>query len=165
MAPLKAPRSDGSHVFFFQNQWDNIGEVVCAWVKDIFNGRPINQELNNTLIVLISKVAQPEEISQFRPISLCNILYKLVMKIIANRLKIVFPKIISQEQASLIAGRNITDNIIIAQEVIHSMRRKNMKWMAIKIDLENLTIEPVGTSLTNQSKQLEFQITHEELSC
>ncbi|MBA0671861.1 hypothetical protein Goklo_029174 [Gossypium klotzschianum] len=70
MAPLKAPGSDGYHAFFFQNQWDNIGGAVCAWVKDVFNGRPIGQELNNTLIVLIPKIAQPEEISQFGSISL-----------------------------------------------------------------------------------------------
>ncbi|KAK5835942.1 hypothetical protein PVK06_011666 [Gossypium arboreum] len=58
------------------------------------------------------------------------------MKIIASRFKIIFPKIISQEQAGFIARRNITDNITIAQEVIHSMHGKNKKWMAIKIDLE-----------------------------
>lgn len=60
------------------------------------------------------------------------------MKVIVNRFKVVFPKIISQEQAGFIAGRNIIDNIIVAQEVIHSMisKQKNRKWMAVKIDLE-----------------------------
>ncbi|KAH1039339.1 hypothetical protein J1N35_041082 [Gossypium stocksii] len=59
------------------------------------------------------------------------------MKVIANRFKHIFPKIIAQEQTGFIAGRNITDNIIIAQEVIHSMRcQKNRKWMTIIIDLE-----------------------------
>ncbi|KAA3462704.1 tyrosine decarboxylase 1-like [Gossypium australe] len=48
MAPLKALGSDGYHVFFFQNQWDNIGGAVYAWVKEVFNGRHINPELNNT---------------------------------------------------------------------------------------------------------------------
>ncbi|KAA3461119.1 reverse transcriptase [Gossypium australe] len=135
MAPLKAPKSDGYHAFFFQNQWDNIGGAECAWT----------QNLNNTLIVLIPKIAQPEKISQFRPISLYNVLYKLVMKVIANRFKIVFPKIISQEQAGFIVGRNITNNIIIAQEVIHSMRGKNKKWMAIKINLEKILRQsPMG---------------------
>ncbi|XP_016755376.1 uncharacterized protein [Gossypium hirsutum] len=75
--------------------------------------------------------------SQLRPISLCSVLYKLVMKIIANRFKIIFPKIIGQEQASFIAGRSIIDNVIIAQKVLHSMRvKKSLQWMAIKIDLE-----------------------------
>ncbi|KAA3454599.1 Retrovirus-related Pol polyprotein LINE-1 [Gossypium australe] len=138
MAPLKAPGSDGYHALFFQSQWDILGNDVCQWVKGVFDGRPIEAELNNTLIVLIPKKESPEDFSQFRPISLCSVLYKLVMKVIANRFKVIFPKLISQEQAGFIAGRNIVDNIILAQEVIHSMRcnRKGRKWMAVKLDLE-----------------------------
>lgn len=104
MAPLKAPRSDGYHAIIFQNQFDNIGGTIFEWFKEVFKGRPIDQELNNTLIVLIPKVAQPKEISQFRPISLCSILYKLVIKVIANKFKVVFPKIIAQEQVVFIDG-------------------------------------------------------------
>ncbi|KAA3488895.1 reverse transcriptase like protein [Gossypium australe] len=75
---------------------------------------------------------------QFQPISLCSALYKLIMKVIANKFKVVFPKLISQEQAGFIAGRNISDNIIIAQEVIHSMRckQKGKNWIVVKLDLE-----------------------------
>ncbi|KAA3475639.1 reverse transcriptase [Gossypium australe] len=109
MAPLKAPGSDGYHAFFFQNQWDNIGSAICEWVKVVFNGKPVDQGLNNTLLVLIPKTAQSEEISQFRPINLYTILYKLVMKIIANRFKVMFPKIIAREHIGFIVGRNISD--------------------------------------------------------
>ncbi|KAA3486878.1 LINE-1 reverse transcriptase isogeny [Gossypium australe] len=138
MAPLKAPGSDGYHTLFFQSKWDILGNDVCQWVKNVFDGRPIEPELNNTLIVLIPKKDNPENFSQFRPISLCSVLYKLVMKVISNRFKVIFPKLISQEQAGFIVGRNIFDNIILAQEVIHSMRcnRKGRKWMAVKLDLE-----------------------------
>ncbi|KAH1073281.1 hypothetical protein J1N35_025609 [Gossypium stocksii] len=91
-----------------------------------------------TILVLIPKKERPEDFSDFRPISLCSIMYKLVMKVIANRFKVVFPNYISLEQAGFIAGRNISDNIIIAQEIIHSMRSKKAgrNWMAIKLDLE-----------------------------
>lgn len=102
----------------------------------MFKGHQIDQDLNNTLIFLLIKTAQPKEILQSRPINLCTVLYKLIMKIIVNRFKLVFPKITSQEQAEFIAGRNILDNIIIAQEVIHSMQGKGKKWMALKIDLK-----------------------------
>ncbi|KAK5793329.1 hypothetical protein PVK06_034472 [Gossypium arboreum] len=88
----------------------------------VFSKGDSDPGLNNTLIVLIPNVMNLKEFSQFRPISLCSILYKLVMKVIADRFKIFFPKIIAQEQAGFITGRNITDNIIIAQEVIHSMK-------------------------------------------
>ncbi|KAA3488056.1 reverse transcriptase [Gossypium australe] len=110
MAPLKAPGSDGYHAIFFQSQWDLVGGAVCEWVQ----GNKIEEELNNTLIVLILKKGHPEDFSQFRPISLCSVLYKLVMKVIANRFKVVFPKFISPEQAGFIAGRNLSDNVIIA---------------------------------------------------
>ncbi|KAA3470369.1 reverse transcriptase [Gossypium australe] len=96
MAPLKAPESDGYHAYFFQSQWDTLGNDVCK--------NPIEPELNNTVIVLIPKKDCLENFSQFRPISLCFVLYKLVMKVIANRFKLVFPKFISQEQAKFIAG-------------------------------------------------------------
>ncbi|KAA3486304.1 Endonuclease/exonuclease/phosphatase [Gossypium australe] len=55
MAPLKTPGSDGYHALFFQSQWDTLGDNVCQWVKDVFSGRPIKQEINNMLIVLIPK--------------------------------------------------------------------------------------------------------------
>ncbi|KAA3476668.1 reverse transcriptase [Gossypium australe] len=131
MAPLKAPGSDGFHAHFFQSQWDIIGNDICNWVKGVFAGQMINQDLNNTLIILIPKKECPEDFSQFRPISLCSVLYKLVMKVIANRFKLVFPNIISQEQAGFIVGRNITNNIILAQEVILSMRckRNGKNWV------------------------------------
>ncbi|KAK5835834.1 hypothetical protein PVK06_011546 [Gossypium arboreum] len=122
MAPLKAPGSDGFHAHFFQSQWNVLGKDVCQWVKDVFDGKQIEPNLNNTLIMLIPKKDSPDDFSHFRPISLCSVLYQLVMKVTANRFKVIFPKLISQEQARFIAGRNISDNIIIAQKVIHSMR-------------------------------------------
>ncbi|KAA3487341.1 reverse transcriptase [Gossypium australe] len=157
MAPLKAPGSDGYHALFFQTQWDILGNDVCQWVKRVFAGKPIELELNNTLIVLIPKKESPEDFSQFRPISLCTVLYKLVMKVIANRFKVIFPKLISQEQAGFIAGRNIFDNIILAQEVIHSMRcnRKGRKWMAIKLDLEK-AYDRVSWDFINVSRDFDI---------
>ncbi|KAH1063508.1 hypothetical protein J1N35_028495 [Gossypium stocksii] len=137
MAPLKAPGSDGFHALFFQKHWNTIGEAVCEWVRKVFEGNPIDSELNNTLIVLILKVQNPKTFAQFRPISLCSVLYKLIMKVITNRFKHIFPKIIAHEQTGFIAGRSIIENIILTQEVIHTMRsQKKQKWMAIKIDLE-----------------------------
>lgn len=71
-----------------------LGGVICDWVRMIFNGGAIDVELNNTLIVLIPKVANSKEFAQFHPISLYFVPYKLVMKLIANRFKLIFLKII-----------------------------------------------------------------------
>ncbi|KAA3484640.1 tyrosine decarboxylase 1-like [Gossypium australe] len=91
MNPLKAPGSDGYHALFFQ-----IGGAVCEWVQGIFSSNEIKEDLN-MLIVLIPKKDRPEDFSEFRLISLCSVLYKLVMKVIANRFKVVFPNYITPE--------------------------------------------------------------------
>lgn len=85
---------------------------------------------------MIPKTNPPETFSHFRPISLCNVAYKTITKVLANKLKLVLPELIKEGQTSFIPGRHITENIIIAQEVIHSMsKKKKGKYMAIKIDL------------------------------
>lgn len=98
----------------------------------------MNQSLNENLLVLIPKIKNPVCLSNFRPISLCNVIYKIITKLFANRLKPMLNLLVSETQSSFVTGRNIYDNILIVQEVIHSMKRKTGKigWMAIKIDLE-----------------------------
>lgn len=95
MAPLKASGSDGFHAHFFQSQWDIVGIAVCEWVSSVFFGNDIDVDLNNTLIVLIPKKDSPEDFSQFRLINFCSVMYKLVMKVVANQFKLVFSNLIS----------------------------------------------------------------------
>ncbi|GMI86798.1 hypothetical protein HRI_002349100 [Hibiscus trionum] len=138
MDPNKSPGIDGIHADFYQKKWDVVGESVFNLVNDFFDGAPFDSRLNQTLVVLIPKVESPELISQFRPISLCTVLYKVIAKTLVNRLKKFLPKWVSANQVSFVPGRNITDNIILAQEIIHSMSIKSGKegFMAIKVDLE-----------------------------
>lgn len=69
---------------FFQNQWDLTGLGICEWVKLIFSSKGIESKLTNTVLVLIPKVPGPKNFSQFHPISLYSVMYKLVIKIIVN---------------------------------------------------------------------------------
>ncbi|CAN1174693.1 Putative ribonuclease H protein At1g65750, partial [Linum perenne] len=87
MGGLKAPGKDGFHPVFFQSCWSTVGMDVSNFVSDCFRDRTLIAKANETIIVLIPKTSKPEHISQFRPISLCNVTYKAVSKCIADRLK------------------------------------------------------------------------------
>jgi len=124
---LKAPGPEGMPAIFYKNFWDTVGNQVVEEVLGVLNGGPIPEEWNETTIVLIPKVRKPELVKDLWPISLCNILYKLVSKVLANRLKTVLPDVISQSQSAFVPGRLISDNILVAYELTHYLRNKKKK--------------------------------------
>ncbi|KAH9666253.1 reverse transcriptase domain-containing protein [Citrus sinensis] len=138
MRPFKAPGIDGFPAGFYQTQCHIVGDSFCFGIKDIFKSHSVPSEVNKTLLVLIPKSEHSTSFKMYRPISLCTVFYKTVTKIIVNRLQVILPDLIGPHQISFVPGRHITENIIIAQEVVHSMRRKMGKkgFMAIKVDLE-----------------------------
>lgn len=75
-------------------------------------------------------------LTDFRPISLCNVLYRLIAKILANRLKPTLPHLIDHSQSGFIAGRSIQDNIFLIQEIVHSFSRGRKKYIILKADIE-----------------------------
>lgn len=109
-------------------------------VRKIFAAKEIPVELNRTSITLIPKIPGPETLSNYRPISLCNTVYKIVSKILVARLRPLLGKLISHYQSAFVPGRRGTDNAIIVQELIHTISKKKGKtwFMAIKIDMEKV---------------------------
>ena len=87
------------------------------------------------ILLLSQKLKIQKKISDFRPISLCNVIYKIVSKILANRLKRVLALVVSESQRAFVPGRLITDNVRVAFEVMHSMSLKRRGQMAIKLDM------------------------------
>lgn len=106
-------------------------------VLDILNGGAMPAQLNHTNVVLIPKVTEPMNMVNFRPISLCNVIYKLVTKVITNRLKNLLLNIISETQSVFTPGRLIIDHFLVSYENFHSMHIHGEKngSMAIKLDM------------------------------
>lgn len=93
--------------------WDTVGLVVSKFVLHVLLGNPIPSVINETLLVLLPKVSNPKLISQFRPISLYNVLYKLITKTMVNRMKKVLSSLIRSEQSSFVPRRQIMDNVVV----------------------------------------------------
>lgn len=142
MHPHKAPGPDGMNAFFFQRFWHIVGDDVTAAVLAILEGHPIPLGLNHTFVSLIPKKPKLTVMGDFRPISLCNVVYKLLTKVITNHLKVILNSIVSDSQSAFTLGRLITDNILTAFEIFHAMNiDTSVKGhMAIKLDMIRLTI-------------------------
>ncbi|KAL5858823.1 hypothetical protein ACOSQ4_000119 [Xanthoceras sorbifolium] len=134
---LKAPGPDGFPAVFFQNQWPLCKVDLVNMVTNSFRLGHFPFELNQTLIALIPKIPSPLEMANFRPISLCNTAYKVISKIIVSRLRGVMADLVGPNQVAFIPGRQIQDNIVVAQEVLHKFRVSKSKkgFLAWKIDL------------------------------
>ena len=138
MYPLKAPGLDGMPPLFFQHFWPKISNVVTVIVLDFLNLGISPPKFNETHIVLIPKCKEPKKITEYRPISLCSVVYKIASKAIANRLKNILLTIISDTQSAFVHGRLITDNVLVAFEAMHHISKKKsgkVGEMELKLDM------------------------------
>ena len=132
------PGSDGLPPLFYKQLWGKIGKEVLEAVLAILNSGTIPANLNHTFITFIPKIQSHRKVSDFRPISLINVLYKLIAKVLANRLKLFLPKLIFETQSIFLSKRLIIDNVLIAHETLHYLKEKRtgkMGYMALKLDM------------------------------
>ena len=138
MAPLKAPGPNCMPLLFYQTYWSDVGMDITQTVLSCLNSGSILKSINHTFITLIPKVKNLEKFLEFRPISLCNVIYKIVSKVIANKFKSLLNKIISETQSTFIAERLITNNVWIAFKSLHHMKTsctERTSFMALKLDM------------------------------
>ncbi|GJU65543.1 sodium/hydrogen exchanger 6 [Tanacetum coccineum] len=137
MGDDKAPGPDGTTAAFFKKAWDVVGgDITCA-IRDFFSNGKLLKELNHTIISLILKVTTLACINDYRPISCCNVLYKCISKIIANRVKEGLGDIVSINQSAFMPDRRISDNILLTQELMRNYhRRRGPPRCAFKVDIQ-----------------------------
>ena len=136
--PTKALGPDGMSAIFFHNYWDIAGPSIINMVLNVLNSNLSMTDINKTNISLIPKTNQPTKMTEFRPISLCNTTYKIISKVLANRLKDILPNIISKNQSAFTPNRLIMNNVLVAFEFMHYLNHKKEgkeNYMSIKLDM------------------------------
>ncbi|KAL4379687.1 hypothetical protein GQ457_02G039520 [Hibiscus cannabinus] len=122
MNESKAPGPDGFSARFFQAAWGIVGADFLRAVQFFFGTSSLPDAFNSTILTLVPKVAIPLKATDFRPISCCSSIYKCITKLLANRLKVWLPFLILPNQSTFLGGRDLVDNVLLAQEIVHGAK-------------------------------------------
>jgi exonuclease III len=133
----KAPGPDGFSIHFYKSCWHIIKDDLLKMIRGCMKKAKVGGGTNSTYLALIPKDTNPESFARFRPISLCNASYKIMAKLLANRIKPLLKRMITSFQGGFVEGRHIQDNVIQVQEIVHSSIHRNEKGMLIKLDMAN----------------------------
>ena len=137
MDPDKAPGPDGFSIHFYRICWEIIKFDLFRMIRGVFRKAKMGGGTKSTFLALIPKETNPRSFDRYRPISLCNSSYKIVAKLLANRIKPLLQKLISPAQGGFVKGRQILDNVIQIQEALHSSHARKEQGMIIKLDMCN----------------------------
>lgn len=119
----KAPGPDGFTIEFFTTSWDLVGSDLVEAVQEFFVNGTLHRQVNATVIALISKFPGASSLKEFRPISLCNTVYKIISRLLANRLKLFIGDAVQRNQAGFINGRLLCENVLLASELVKDFNK------------------------------------------
>ncbi|KAL5553303.1 hypothetical protein UlMin_040704 [Ulmus minor] len=138
MGSFKAAGPDGMPSLFYKSYWNIVGAEVVSAVRDFFVTGTLHPYINSSNIVLVPKSQSATTVNHYRPIAVCNVIYKVISKILADRLKPLLSRLICPTQSAFVPGISIHDNTVLIQEVIHAMKQKKgaQGWTVLKIDLQ-----------------------------
>jgi len=132
--PAKAPGYDGFNLKCIKRLWPILGEEICAYILQFFATGRLHPSINITWVTLIPKKKGSLEVTDLRPISLVGCIYKVIAKVLSRRLKLVLPKLISENQTAFVHGRQILDGVLVASEVVNWMKKKKKPGILMKMD-------------------------------
>lgn len=138
MHPDKSAGNNGFSPIFFQHYWELNGVEIFDCCREWLKEFTFPSDLNNRTLVLIPKKENAERMSDLRPIALCNVLYKILAKVLTKRLKVILPGLILEKQSTFVLRRNISDSVLVVYKMIHFMKRKNKGQdgeVALKLDI------------------------------
>ncbi|GKV37600.1 hypothetical protein SLEP1_g45612 [Rubroshorea leprosula] len=132
-------RSPGPYGFtaeFYKATWSIVGDLVVKAIKEFFSSGQLLKEVNSTIISLVPKIQNPTKMTEFRSLACCNLFYKFITKILANRFKKCLPLFISRSQCAFVEGRLMVENVLLAQEIVKHYHKQCLSpKCALKIDL------------------------------
>ncbi|XP_028095305.1 uncharacterized protein LOC114295281 [Camellia sinensis] len=132
----KAPRLDGFNLMLFQKCWQSIKGDVMQFMSEFHQNSKLVHGINSSFVALIPKNDNPTCLSDYRPISLIGSLYRVLAKVLSNRIKLIVSRIISESQSAFIGGRSILDGVLIANEIVDGWKKNQRKGIVLKLDFE-----------------------------
>nr|KYP66721.1 Transposon TX1 uncharacterized [Cajanus cajan] len=132
----KSPGPDGFNFKFIKSFWETVKEDIVRMMKEFHANGKLPKGTNSTFITLIPKVDDPQSLGDYRPISLVGCLYKILAKILANRLKKVLPSVIDDRQSAFLEGRNLLQSVVIANETLDEVKKEKKSCIFFKVDYE-----------------------------
>ncbi|XP_024013471.1 uncharacterized protein LOC112087777 [Eutrema salsugineum] len=157
MAANKSPRSDGFTVEFFKESWSILGKDLVVSVQSFFLKGFLPKGVNSTILALIPKKEGAKHMKDYRPIACCNVIHKLISKILANRLKRLLPRFICPNQSAFVRDRLLIENLLLASELVSGYHKDTISARcALKIDISKAFDSVQWRFLLNTLEALNF---------